>query len=95
MALLSRPLLFTLSLLVSFISVFVYVAGKFISIIIYPRQYYRHAQCSLRAGGCLQGGQEGMSSEQRNESQIEKERRICRVQSHLPGGGVRGEQWNE
>ncbi len=44
---------------------------------------------------CLQGGQEGMSSEQRNESQIEKERGVCRVQSHLPGGGVRGEQGNE
>lgn len=44
---------------------------------------------------CLQGGQEGMSLEQRNESQIEKERGVCHVQSHLPGGGVRVEQGNE
>lgn len=43
----------------------------------------------------LQGGQEGMSSEQRNESQIEKEKGVCCVQSHLPRGGVRGEQGNE
>ena len=36
-----------------------------------------------------------MSSEQRNESQIEKEREVCRVQSHLPGGGVKREQGKE
>lgn len=44
---------------------------------------------------CLRGGKEGMSSEQKNESQIEKERGVCRVQSHRCGGGVKGEQGNE
>lgn len=44
---------------------------------------------------CLQGGQQGMSSELKNESQIEKEREVCRVQSHLPSRGVKGQQGNE
>ena len=53
MALLSWLLLFTTSLHVSFISVFVYAyeAVKFISIIILSRRYYEHALCSLRAAG--------------------------------------------
>lgn len=37
----------------------------------------------------LQGGQEGMRSEPRNENQIEKERVACRVQSYPASGGVR------
>jgi len=60
----------TTFLCVSFVSVcvYVYIAVKFLSIIIRPRQYYAKDRIE-----CLQGGQEGMSSEPRNESQIEKE----------------------
>lgn len=53
MSLVYHPLVFTTSLLVSFLSVFVYVyiAVKFIYTIVYPGQYYGHSQCSLRAAG--------------------------------------------